>query len=71
MSSQDCCLRKLSAEGGVTLSLKSELKFQLSQDSVYFGRVGSIVDILIVNLIGILEWSDVSSTLHGSLGLNY
>lgn len=56
---------------GVTSSLKSELKFQLSQDSVYSGRVGSIVDILIVNLIGIFEWSDVSSIFHGSLGFNY
>ena len=53
------------------LSLKSELKFQLSQESVYSGTIVSVLGILIVNLISIFEWSDVSSIIHGLLGFNY
>lgn len=53
------------------LSLKSEFRFQLSQVSVYFGTTVSVPGIPVVNLIGILEWSDVSSITHGSLGFNY
>lgn len=53
------------------LSLKSELTLQLPQESVSLGTTMPILGILIVNLISTLEWSDVSSTIHGSLGFNY
>lgn len=53
------------------LNLKCELKFQLPQESVYFGTTVSVLGTLMVDLISTLEWSDVSSTIHGSLGFNY
>lgn len=53
------------------LNFKSELKFQLPQESVYFGTTVSVLGILIVDLLSTLEWSHVSSTIHGSLGFNY